>query len=134
MIQDKDYTLRLIRQFTSMLSKIILGKNEAEQEMDIRVFETQMKDIFKMDYSYLLEKSVQELSQLVLEKEAKTHADYYELLAHLFYYKWQGDPKVSLAEKSKFFYQQWLTTSKIFSLEIINRIKELEEASTHPAD
>ncbi len=51
MIQDKDFTLRLIRQLTQALEKLILDKPEEslmQKELD---YDALMKDIFKLDFN-----------------------------------------------------------------------------------
>ena len=51
MIQDKDFTLRLIRQLTQALEKILLGKpDESLMQKDLD-FDSLMKDIFKIDFN-----------------------------------------------------------------------------------
>ena len=90
------------------------------------MFDTAVKDIFKMNFYELATKPTNEISLWVEEHEPKYHADYYGLLAHLFYFKNKENPNSTFAEKAKIFYQQWLDKSKIFSFEIIARIKELE--------
>lgn len=126
MIQDKDFTIRLIKQLSNLLAKLLLGKNEGEEKMSQQMFNTAVKDIFKMNFYELATKPTNEISLWVEEHESKYHADYYELLAHLFYFKNKENPNSTFAEKAKIFYQQWLDKSKIFSFEIIARIKELE--------
>ena len=54
MIQDKDFTLRLIRQLTQALEKLLLGKPEEslmQKELD---FDSLMKDIFNMDFNLII--------------------------------------------------------------------------------
>ena len=87
MIQDKDFTIRLIKQLSNLLAKLLLGKNEGEEEMSQQMFDTAVKDIFKMNFYELATKPTNEISLWVEEHEPKYYADYYELLAHLFYFK-----------------------------------------------
>ena len=84
MIQDKDFTLRLIRQLTQALEKLLLGKPEEslmQKELD---FDSLMKDIFNMDFNDIASKSKEELIKIVKERESKDHADYYEMLGNVF--------------------------------------------------
>lgn len=51
MIQDKDFTLRLIRQLTQAFEKLILDKPEEslmQKELD---YDSLMKDVFKLDFN-----------------------------------------------------------------------------------
>ena len=53
MITDKEFTLRLIRQLSQALEKLILDKPEEslmQKELD---FDSLMKDIFKFDFNEL---------------------------------------------------------------------------------
>ena len=84
MIQDKDFTIRLIRQFSQALEKLLLGKPEEslmQKELD---FDSLMRDIFKMNFQDISSKTSEELIQLVEERETKDHPDYYEMLGNLF--------------------------------------------------
>ena len=68
MIQDKDFTLRLIRQLTQALEKLLLGKPEEslmQKELD---FDSLMKDIFKIDFKELASKSKEELIEIVKKR------------------------------------------------------------------
>ena len=72
MIQDKDFTLRLIRQLTQALEKLLLGKPEEslmQKELD---FDSLMKDIFKIDFKELALKSKEELIEIVKKENPKT--------------------------------------------------------------
>ncbi|MCD9856498.1 hypothetical protein LUD75_17375 [Epilithonimonas sp. JDS] len=125
MIQDKDFTLRLIRQLSQALEKLLLGKPEEslmQKELD---FDSLMKDIFKMDFSELSLKSKEEIIEMVKLRESKDHADYYEMLGNIFMFHFRTDGKIDFAEKAKTFYELYLTTSGIFAMPIINRINEL---------
>ncbi len=127
MIHDKDYMMRMVRQFSNLLSKLILDKNEGEFMEDIDSdFDTQLKDIFKMDFTELSSKSKDEIIDMVKLRESKDHADYYELLGNLFMFHFRTHGKQDFAEKAKTFYELYLTTSGIFAMPIINRIKELK--------
>ena len=125
MIQDKDYMIRLVRQFSNFLSKLILGKNEGDPIEEERIFETQLKDIFHSDFETLAAKSNEELIQFVEEKE-NFHADYFEMLGNLFYYKGKLLEDLSYLDSAKLFYQRYLQTSGIFAMPIITRISEIE--------
>ena len=126
MIQDKDFTLRLIRQLTQALEKLLLGKTEEslmQKELD---FDSLMKDIFKIDFKELALKSKEELIEIVKERESKDHADYYEMLGNVFMFHYRTEGKLDFADKAKTFYELYLQTSGIFALPIINRINELK--------
>lgn len=126
MIQDKDFTLRLIRQLTQALEKLLLGKPEEslmQKELD---FDSLMKDIFKVNFKELASKSKEELIKIVKERESKDHADYYEMLGNVFMFYYRTEEKIDFADKAKTFYELYLQTSGIFALPIINRINELK--------
>jgi len=126
MIQDKDFTLRLIRQLTQALEKLLLGKPEEslmQKELD---FDSLMKDIFKICFAELASKSKEDIIELVKQREAKDHADYYEMLGNVFMFHYKISGNIDLAEKAKTFYELYLQTSGIFALPIINRINELK--------
>ena len=125
MIQDKDFTLRLIRQLSQALEKLLLGKPEESlmhKELD---FDSLMKDIFKMDFAELSSKSKEEIIEMVKLREPKDHADYYEMLGNVFMFHFRTEGQLDFAEKAKSFYELYLTTSGIFAMPIINRINEL---------
>lgn len=126
MIQDKDFTIRLIRQFSNLLAKLILGNTEKGEELDVRVFETNVKDIFRMNFDELSQQPNESLLQWVEEHEAKNQADYLELLAHLFYFKWKEANASSLAVKALYFYERWQEKSNVFSFEVRGRVAELK--------
>ena len=126
MIQDKDFTLRLIRQLTQVLEKLLLGKPEEslmQKELD---FDSLMKDIFKVNFKELASKSKEELIKIVKERESKDHADYYEMLGNVFMFHYKIEGKLDFADRAKTFYELYLQTSGIFALPIINRINELK--------
>lgn len=129
MIHDKDYMMRMVRQFSEFLSKLILGNNEGKSEDLLLVFETQMKDVFKMDFETLSVLPFDEINAIVLNKEEKHQPEYYELLGHLFYYKFKENPTKDLAEKANNFYQLYLEKSQIFSIPVIQRLGELKGIS-----
>lgn len=126
MIQDKDFTLRLIRQLTQALEKLLLGKPEEslmQKELD---FDSLMKDIFKMDFTELSSKSKEEIIEMVKLRESNDYVDYYEMLGNVFMFHFRTENKLDFAEKAKTFYELYLTTSGIFAMPIINRINELK--------
>lgn len=126
MIQDKDFTLRLIRQLTQALEKLLLGKpgeSLMQKELD---FDSLMKDIFKINFKELATKSKEELIEIVKERESKDHADYYQMLGNVFMFHYRTDNNSDFAEKAKTFYELYLQTSGIFGMPIINRINELK--------
>jgi hypothetical protein len=125
MIQDKDFTLRLIRQLTQALEKLLLGKPEEslmQKELD---FDSLMKDIFKMDFTELSLKVKEEIIELVNLRESKDHVDYYEMLGNVFMFNYRTEGRIDFADKAKTFYELYLTTSGIFAMPIINLITEL---------
>lgn len=125
MIQDKDFTLRLIRQLSQALEKLLLGKPEEslmQKELD---FDSLMKDIFKMDFAEISLKSKEEIIELVNLRESKDHVNYYEMLGNVFMFHFRTENKLDFAEKAKIFYELYLQTSGIFAMPIINRIAEL---------
>ncbi|AQX04444.1 hypothetical protein BAX97_00785 [Elizabethkingia meningoseptica] len=126
MIQDKDFTLRLIRQLSQALEKLLLGKPEEslmQKELD---FDSLMRDIFKMNFQEVSSKTSDELIQLVEERETKDHPDYYEMLGNLFYFHYKQESNADYAQKAKAMYQKYLQTSGIFALPIINRINSIQ--------
>ncbi len=125
MIQDKDFTLRLIRQLTQALEKLLLGKPEEslmQKELD---FDSLMKDIFKINFKELASKSKEDVIEIVKERESKDHADYYEMLGNIFMFHYRLEGTKDFADKAKTLYELYLQTSGIFALPIINRINEL---------
>jgi len=128
MITDKEFTLRLIRQLTQALEKLILDKPEEslmQKELD---FETLMKDIFKFDFVTLSAKSKEEIIEIVNERQERDHKDYYEMLGNLFYFTGRGQKNNDFLDKAKTFYELYLQTSGIFALPVINRINEIKKA------
>ncbi|PIF43765.1 hypothetical protein CLU96_0679 [Chryseobacterium sp. 52] len=128
MITDKEFTLRLIRQLTQALEKLILDKPEEslmQKELD---FETLMKDIFKMDFTTISSKTKDEIIAIVSERQERDHKDYYEMLGNLFYFNGKQNNNKDFLDKSKTFYELYLQTSGIFALPVINRINEIKKA------
>ncbi|WP_027378586.1 hypothetical protein [Chryseobacterium daeguense] len=128
MITDKEFTLRLIRQLTQALEKLILDKPEEslmQKELD---FDSLMKDIFKFDFTTLSSKSKEEIIKIVNERQERDHKDYYEMLGNLFYFTGRGEKNNDFLDKAKTFYELYLQTSGIFALPIINRINEIKKA------
>ena len=127
MIHDKDYIIRIVKQFSEFLSKMILGgKNEGDLTELERVFETNMRDTFKMSFEELALKSSDEITDLISTKDTAHHIPYFELLGHLFYFKNKENPNPELAAKAKTFYETYLQKSGIFSMPIVSRINELK--------
>lgn len=125
MITDKEFTLRLIRQLSQALEKLILDKPEEslmQKELD---FDSLMKDIFKIDFKELSAKPKEEIIQIVKERQERDHKDYYEMLGNLFYYNGKVLNNNDFLDKAKTFYELYLQTSGIFTLPIINRINEI---------
>ncbi|MDN3695506.1 hypothetical protein QWZ06_26390 [Chryseobacterium tructae] len=128
MITDKEFTLRLIRQLSQALEKLILDKPEEsllQKELD---FDTLMRDIFKMNFTEVSSMTKEEMIALVNERQERDHKDYYEMLGNLFYFKGREDQNKDFQDKAKTFYELYLQTSGIFALPIINRINELKKA------
>jgi hypothetical protein len=128
MITDKEFTLRLIRQLTQALEKLILDKPEEslmQKELD---FDSLMKDIFKFDLTTLSLKSKEEIIEIVNERQERDHKDYYEMLGNLFYFNGKGINNLDFLDKAKIFYELYLQTSGIFALPVINRINEIKKA------
>ncbi|MCS4304553.1 MULTISPECIES: hypothetical protein [Chryseobacterium] len=128
MITDKEFTLRLIRQLTQALEKLILDKPEEsllQKELD---FDTLMRDIFKMNFTEVSSMTKEEVITLVNERQERDHKDYYEMLGNLFYFKSREDQNKDFQDKAKTFYELYLQTSGIFALPVINRINELKKA------
>ncbi|KFF73971.1 hypothetical protein HX13_15640 [Chryseobacterium sp. P1-3] len=128
MITDKEFTLRLIRQLTQALEKLILDKPEEsllQKELD---FDTLMRDIFKMNFTEVSSMTKEDMIALVSQKQERDHKDYYEMLGNLFYFKSKGEHNKDFQDKAKTFYELYLQTSGIFALPVINRINELKKA------
>ncbi len=128
MITDKEFTLRLIRQLTQALEKLILDKPEEslmQKELD---FDTLMRDIFKMSFTEVSSMTKEEMIALVNERQERDHKDYYEMLGNLFYFKSREGQNKDFQDKAKTFYELYLQTSGIFALPVINRINELKKA------
>lgn len=129
MIHDKDYIIRIVKQFSEMLATLLLGKNEGTlPEEQQRIFETNMNDTFKMTIEELASKSSDEIIALVDTKDSSHHVPYFELLGHLFYFKNKENPNKDFAEKAKTFYETYLQRSGIFSMPIMSRIGELKNS------
>ncbi|MBO9692582.1 hypothetical protein [Chryseobacterium sp.] len=128
MITDKEFTLRLIRQLTQALEKLILDKPEEslmQKELD---FDTLMRDIFKMSFTEVASMTKEEMIALVNERQERDHKDYYKMLGNLFYFNSRHDHNKDFQDKAKTFYERYLQTSGIFALPVINRINELKKA------
>ncbi|AKK72564.1 hypothetical protein OK18_07930 [Chryseobacterium gallinarum] len=128
MITDKEFTLRLIRQLTQALEKLILDKPEEsllQKELD---FDTLMRNIFKMNFTEVSSMTKEDMIALVSQKQERDHKDYYEMLGNLFYFKSKGEHNKDFQDKAKTFYELYLQTSGIFALPVINRINELKKA------
>ena len=128
MITDKEFTLRLIRQLTQALEKLILDKPEEslmQKELD---FDSLMRDIFKMNFTEVSSKTKEELIEIVNERQERDHKDYHEMLGNLFYFKGKETHNTDFLDKAKTFYELYLQTSGIFALPVINRINEIKKA------
>ncbi|SEW42662.1 hypothetical protein SAMN05421841_2980 [Chryseobacterium wanjuense] len=128
MITDKEFTLRLIRQLSQALEKLILDKPEEslmQKELD---FDSLMRDIFKFDFTVLSSKTKEEIIEIVNERQERDHKDYYEMLGNLFYFTGKQTNNTDFLDKAKTFYELYLQTSGIFALPVINRISEIKKA------
>ena len=129
MIHDKDYIIRIVKQFSEFLSKMILGGESGGDEIELqRVFDTNMNDTFKMDFETLSMMPTEDIIDVINNKDSSHHIPYFELLGHLFYFKNKENPNPEFAEKAKTFYEYYLKTSGIFSMPIVSRIGELKKA------
>ncbi|SFI90222.1 hypothetical protein SAMN05421638_1441 [Kaistella treverensis] len=128
MIHDKDYIIRIVKQFSEFLSKLLLEKNEGELPEQERIFDTNMNDTFKMDFETLSAKSTDEIIELIEAKDSSHHIPYYELLGHLFYFKNKENTNGNFAAKAQKFYELYLQKSGVFSLPIVSRINELKKS------
>lgn len=128
MITDKEFTLRLIRQLTQALEKLILDKPEESMMQKELDFDSLMKDIFKIDFKEISAKPKEEIIAIVNERQERDHKDYYEMLGNLFYYTGKQQNNTDFLDKSKTFYELYLQTSGIFALPVINRINEIKKA------
>ncbi len=127
MIHDKDYIIRIVKQFSEMLATLLLGKNEGTlPEEQQNVFETNMNDTFKMSFEDLASQSTDSIIAMIDAKDKAHHIPYYELLGHIFYFKNKENANPDFAQKAKTFYEIYLQRSGIFSLPIVNRIGELK--------
>ncbi len=127
MIHDKDYIIRIVKQFNEFLSKMILGGSNGSKLTELqRIFDTNMNDTFKMTFDELSQKTTEEIRNLINEKDTAHHIPYYELLGNLFYLKSRETENKDFAEKAKNFYEIYLEQSGIFSMPILNRINELK--------
>ncbi len=128
MIHDKDYIIRIVKQFSEFISRLLLEKNEVKLPEQDRIFDTNMNDTFKMDFEALSAKSTDEIVQLINEKDSSHHIPFFELLGHLFYFKNKETPNPDFAQKAKVFYEQYLQKSGVFSMPIVSRIGELKSS------
>lgn len=126
MIHDKDYIIRIVKQFSEMIANMLLGKNEGTPTEEQMVFETQMKDVFKMSFKELSAMSISEIQGWISVKDETHHIAYYELLGNLFYYKYKENPSKDLAEKAKVFMETWVQKAQIFSIPVMGRVTELK--------
>lgn len=128
MIHDKDYIIRIVKQFSEFLSKMIIGGNNDGDPTELqRIFDTNMNDTFKMDFETLSGKSAEEIIQFINEKDSSHQIPFFELLGHLYFFKNKETPDPDYAAKAKVFYEQYLKTSGIFSMPIVSRIGELSK-------
>ena len=123
MIHDKDYIIRIVKQFSEFLSKMILGgKADGDVAEFQRIFDTNMNDTFKMDFDTQASLPSEKIVQMIDEKDFSHHVPYFELLVHLFYFKNKENPGPQFAEKGIVFYEHYLQKSGVFSMPIVSRI------------
>ena len=128
MIHDKDYIIRIVKQFSEFLSKMILGGESGGDETELqRIFDTNMNDTFKLNFETLATMPTDEIVQLINDKEKGHHIAYFELLGNLFYFKNKENPNPDFGAKAVVFYEQYLQTSGVFSMPIVSRIGELKK-------
>jgi len=128
MITDKEFTLRLIRQLSQALEKLILDKPEESLMQKDLDFDSLMRDIFKMSFTEVSSKTKEQLIEIVNDRQERDHKDYYEMLGNLFYFKGKTEANNDFLDKAKTFYELYLQSSGIFALPIINRISEIKKA------
>lgn len=129
MIHDKDYIIRIVKQFSEFLAMKLLEKNEGQlPEEQQRIFETNMNDTFKMTFEELAALPAKNIIELVDAKDKSHHIPFYELLGHLFYFKNKENPNAEMALKAKTFYEKYLQVSGIFSMPIVSRIADLKNS------
>lgn len=132
MIHDKDYIIRIVKQFSEMIASMLLGKNEGEPAEEELVFETRLRDVFKMSLEELTAMSTTELNSWVEARDAGHRVALYELLGNLFFYCFRNAPSPDLAAKAKHFMELWLQESKIFSLPVTARLGEIRKYLENP--
>lgn len=126
MIQDKDFLIRQIQQFTALLSKLLLGKNEGRPEDIELLIETKLKDIFKTSFPLLAASSIEEIVAKVAVFKPHQQPELYEMLGHLFYFKNKDLQDKKFADYSIYFYETWIAKSQTFSLPVNARIAEMK--------
>ncbi|WP_027376879.1 hypothetical protein [Kaistella palustris] len=128
MIHDKDYIIRIVKQFSEFLSKMIIGGNSGDPAELQRIFDTNMNDTLKMDFESLASTPTDEIIGMISAKDKSHHIPYFELLGNLFYFKNKENPTPDFADKAVTFYEHYLRTSGVFSMPIVSRIGELKKA------
>lgn len=126
MIHDKDYMMRMVRQLSEFLSRMLLGKNEGKPSEEQPVFDTQMKDIFNKNFAELSAMGASDIMAWVESHESAQHVAYYELLGHLFYYRFKETRTRDHAKKARIFYELWQEKGQVFSIPLIARLGELK--------
>lgn len=127
MIHDKDYIIRIVKQFSEFLAKQLLEKNEGKLSPELQtVFETGMSDSFKMDFDTLAQKNIEEIDAWVAGKDEAHQLPYLELLGHLFYFKFKDGGDEDRARAAHHYYSEYLRRSGIFSLPVMARVNELK--------
>ncbi|KAF5274455.1 hypothetical protein FQR65_LT16992 [Abscondita terminalis] len=100
-MMDKDFTIRLIRQLSQALEKLLLGKPEESLMQKELNFDSLMRDIFRMNFRDVASKTSEGLIQMVEEKETKDRPDYYEMLGNLFYFHYQQENNAEYAPEQE---------------------------------
>lgn len=125
MIHDKDFIIRIVRNFSEMLNKLILEKNEISLPEHQQTFDTQLNDVFRMKWEEFSALSKEQIQEIISKIEDNHQADYLDLVANIFFVKGKVSNDKNLLEKAKIFYELWLQKSGTFSLPVINRINEI---------
>ena len=108
MITDKEFTLRLIRQLSQAVEKLILDKPEESLMQKDLDFDSLMRDIFKFDFVTLSSKSKEEVIEIVKERQSKDHVDYNEMLSNVYMFYIRIENKLAIAENVIIFYEIYL--------------------------
>lgn len=126
MIHDKDFIIRIVRNFSEMLNKLNLEKNEILLPEHQQTFDTQLNDVFRMKWEEFSALSSEQIQEIIGKIEDNHQADYLDLVANIFFVKGKVSNDKNLLEKAKIIYELWLQKSGTFSLPVMGRINELK--------